>query len=149
MTNHHLQERVLAFNKNYLLATSSTGSILYQEHFHPNALGKAELREILGIINSGNFDSYLIKVNNGGILPSDDQSWVEQFNLMRLYKAGISRVAYVSPQNIFNSLEMEKELKPGKFFRIRIFKKLNDAVQWLGQNRDVDLEITGSPGGGI
>lgn len=148
MKNHHLQERVLAHNKNFLLATGSTGSILYQEHFHANALGKAELREILGIINSGNFDAYLIKVNNGSILPSDDQSWVEQFNLMRLYKAGISRVAYVSPQNIFNSLEMEKELKPGKIIRIRIFKKLNDAVQWLGQPRNIDLKITETPGGG-
>lgn len=148
MKKHHLQEKILAQNKNFILATGSTGGLLYQEHFHAHALGKAELREILGIINSGNFDSYLIKVNNGSILPSDDQSWVEQFNLMRLYKAGISRVAYVSPQNIFNSLEMEKELKPGKIFRIRIFKKLNDAVQWLGQNRDVDLEITETPGGG-
>lgn len=148
MKHYHLQERVLAHNKNYLMATSSTGSILYQEHFHPHSLGKPELREILGIINSGNFDSYLIKVNNGSILPSDDQSWVEQFNLLRLYKAGISRVAYVSPQNIFNSLEMEKELKPGKIFRIRIFKKLNDAVQWLGQNMHIDLEITENPGGG-
>lgn len=131
MDIHQLQEKILAKNKHYLLAASITGSILYQEHYHPHVLRKPELREILNIINSGNFAAYIIKVNNGSILPPDDESWVEQFNLMRLYKAGISRVAYVSPQNIFNSLEMKKELKPGKVIHIRIFKKMSDALLWL------------------
>ncbi len=133
MTIHHLQEKVLARNKYYLLATNPSGEILYQEHFQPHILSKPELREILGIIRSGNFSSYLIKVNNGSILPPDDFSWVENFNLMRLYQAGISRVAYVSPQNIFNSLELEKELLPGKIFQIRIFKRMGDAISWLEQ----------------
>lgn len=131
MKIYHLQEKILTSNKNYLLATDATGSILYQEHFHPHVLSKSELREILSIITSGNFSAYVIKVNNGSILPPDDWSWVEHFNLMRLYTAGISRVAYVSPQNIFNSLEMEKELIPGKIFRIRIFKLMTDAILWL------------------
>lgn len=131
MNNQILQETVLVHNKHYLLAKNSAGNILYQEHYHSHALGKPELREILGIINSGNFDAYLIKVNNGSVLPPDDFAWVENFNLMRLYKAGISRVAYVSPQNIFSSLEMEKELLPGKIFQIRIFKQMTDAFQWL------------------
>lgn len=131
MKINNLQETVLAKNENYLLATNASYRILYQEHFQPHLLSKPELREILGIINSGNFLAYLIKVHNGSILPPDDLYWVEHFNLMRLYKAGISRVAYVSPQNIFNRLEMEKELKPGKFLKISIFKKMNDAVLWL------------------
>ena len=127
----NLQEVILARNNNYLLATNATGCILYQEHFQLHFLSKPELREILGVLNSGNFSAYVIKVNNGSILPPDDLAWVENFNLMRLYKAGISQVAYVSPQNIFNSLEMEKELLPGKFFQIRIFKKMTDALLWL------------------
>lgn len=127
----HLQETTLVRNKNFHLATMAGGHILYQEHFQPHLLSKAELREILGFISSGSFTSYLIKVNNGSILPPDDWSWVENFNLMRLYKAGITRVAYVSPQNIFSNLEIEKELKPGKFFQIRIFKKMTDAILWL------------------
>lgn len=131
MKLYHLQETILARNNKYLLTTNTTGCILYQEHFHLHVLSKSELREILGIISSGNFSAYIIKVNNGSILPPDDLAWVENFNLMRLYKAGISRVAYVSPQNIFNSLEMEKELLPGKFFQIRIFKKITDAILWL------------------
>lgn len=125
------QEKVLINNSNYLLTTNAESTILYQEHFQPHILSKPELREILNIINSGNFSSYLIKVHNGNILPPDDLSWVENFNLMRLYKAGISRVAYVSPQNIFNSLEMQKELMPGKIFEIRIFKKMEDAIVYL------------------
>lgn len=140
MKASNLQEIVLAKNTHYLLATNATGSILYQEHYRSQVLSKPELREILGIITSGNFSAYLIKVNNGGILPPDDLSWVEKFNLLRLYKAGISHVAYVSPQNIFNSLEMEKEVRPGKFLRIRIFKKMSDAVLWLDRNCDHGLK---------
>ena len=140
MKPSNLQEQILASNTHYLLATNSTGSILYQEHFESRVLSKPELREILRIIGSGNFSAYLIKVNNGSILPPDDLSWVEKFNLMRLYKAGIAYVAYVSPQNIFNSLEMEKELKPGKILRIRIFRKMSDAVLWLGKNCDPGLK---------
>lgn len=127
----HLQEKVLIRNNHCLLATSLTGSILYQEHFHSHVFSKSELKEILRVINSGNFSAYIIKVNNGRILPTDDLSWVEHFNLMRLHKAGISQIAYVSPQNIFNSLEMEKELKPGKILRIKIFKKIAEAILWL------------------
>ena len=131
----HLQETILVRNKNYQLATDAEGCILYQEHFYPHVLSKPELREILSIIASGNYSSYLIKVNNGSILPPDDWSWVENFNLMRLYKAGITRVAYVSPKNIFSNLEMEKELRPGKILRIRIFKKITDAILWLDKTR--------------
>ena len=131
MKTYQLQETIFIKNEKYQLSTDATGSILYQEHFQPQLLTKTELKKILGIISSGNFSAYIIKVNNGSILPPDDWSWVENFNLMRLYKAGITRVAYVSPQNIFSNLEMEKELRPGKIFRIRIFKKMNDAVLWL------------------
>ena len=131
MKIHQLEDTILVRNKNYQLATDAEGGILYQEHFYPHVLSKTELREILNIIASGNYSSYIIKVNNGSILPPDDWSWVENFNLMRIYKAGITRVAYVSPNNIFSSLEMEKELRPGKIFRIRIFQKINDAILWL------------------
>lgn len=131
MNTTNFQKKIIAENPQYLLATLEPGNILYQEHFQTTALGKPELREILKIISSGNFAAYLIKVNNGSILPPDDLSWVENFNLMRLYKAGISLVAYVSPQNIFNSLEMKKEIQPGKTFHIKIFKKMEDALNWL------------------
>ncbi|WP_156879226.1 hypothetical protein [Salinimicrobium xinjiangense] len=128
---HHLQEVILAENANYMLSSNAAGTILYQEHFKPHLLKRTELKEILHAMSNGNFKAYLIKINNGNILPPEDMSWVERFNLMRLYKAGISKVAYVSPQNIFNSLEMEKELAPGKIFHIRIFRKTPDAVKWL------------------
>lgn len=114
-----------------MLSSNAARTILYQEHFKPHVLTRTELKEILMAISSGSFEAYLIQVHNGKLLPPDDLSWVERFNLMRLYKAGISRVAYVSPQNIFNTMEMQKELKPGKVFHIRIFRKASDAILWL------------------
>lgn len=140
MKTFNLQETVIIRSAHYLLATNAAGSILYQEHFHPYVLSKPELRKILSVISSGNFSAYLIKVNNGSILPPEDFSWVERFNLLRLHRAGISHVAYVSPKNIFNSLEMQKELQPGKFFQIRIFKKTADAVSWLNKSCDHGLK---------
>lgn len=141
MKPYNFQEIIFSKNADYILSSSPSGTILYQEHFRAHTLSRAELKEILKVISSGNFEAYLIKVNNGNILPPDDLAWVERFNLNRLLKAGISHVAYVSPQNVFNSLEMEKEIEPGSIFRIRIFKKLSDAVQWLEQtlNRNVNL----------
>ena len=141
MTSNNLKEIILAGNNDYELCSNTAGTILYQEHFRHHVLTKTDLKEILRTISTGNFKAYLIKVNNGNILPPDDFSWIEKFNLIRLYNAGISYVAYVSPQNMFNSLEMEKELKPGKIFRIRIFKKDADAINWLEQKLNKDPEI--------
>lgn len=131
MKFENFQELILAENAYYSLSSNVAGTVLYQEHFRPHSLSRKELKEILGIISTGNFEAYLIKVNNGNILPPDDLAWVERINLNRLLRAGITHVAYVSPQNVFNSLELEKELEPGSIFRIRIFKKISDAVKWL------------------
>lgn len=133
MKLYNFNDIVLAENDDYMLSSNSSGTLLYLEHFRAHALTRTELKQILRAISSGSFNGYLIKVNNGNILPPDDLAWVERFNLKRLLKAGITHVAYVSPQNVFNSLEMEKEIQPGSFFKIRIFKKLEDAVLWLEQ----------------
>ncbi|MCY2687611.1 hypothetical protein [Salinimicrobium sp. TH3] len=134
MKQFSFQEKMLAENEDYSLSCNPSGTILYQEHFRVHDLTKPELKQILNTISSGSFKAYLIKVNNGNIFPPEDLAWIEKFNLLRLFKAGISKVAYVSPKNLFSSLEMEKEIKPGKIFRIRIFKRTKDAAQWLEQS---------------
>lgn len=133
MKLYNFNEIVLAENEDYMLSSNPSGTILYLEHFKVHVLTRTELKQILQAISSRGIKGYIIKVNNGNILPPDDLAWVERFNLRRLLKAGITHVAYVSPKNVFNSLEMEKELKPGRIFRIRIFKKIEDAVLWLEQ----------------
>lgn len=135
----NFHEIVLAESEDYLLSSNPSGTILYQEHYRIHVLTRTELKQILQAISSGSIKGYLIKVNNGNILPPDDLAWVERFNLKRLLKAGITHVAYVSPQNVFNSLEMEKEIQPGSIFRIRIFKKIEDAVLWLEQTLHKEL----------
>lgn len=134
MKQFSFQEIILAENEDYSLSCNPSGTILYQEHLRVHVLAKPELKQILNTISCGSFKAYLIKVNNGKILPPEDLAWVEKLNLPRLFKAGISKVAYVSPENLFSNLEMEKEIEPGKIFRIRIFKRIHDAAQWLEQS---------------
>ena len=131
MKNYSFQEVLLAENSDFILSTNPSGTILYQEHLRNHSWSRFELKEILHALSSHRFNVYIIKVNHGSLLPPDDLAWVERLNLKRLLTAGISHVAYVSPQNVFTSLELEKEVQPGKIFRIRIFKKMTDAVQWL------------------
>lgn len=131
MEHYSFKEIVLAEDGDFLLSSNPARTILYQEHFKSHPISTYELKEILRAITSGTFRIYIIKVNNGRPLPPDDMAWVERLNLKRLFRAGVSHVAYVSPQNVFNSLELEREFGPGVILKIRVFKKINDAVQWL------------------
>lgn len=141
MKIYSFQEIVLAENADYRLSSNPSGTVLYQEHFRINKPDRAALKKLLQILSSGRFEAFVIKVNNGNVLPPDDLAWVEKFNLQRLFRAGISNVAYVSPQNIFNSLEMEKKIQPESIFRIKIFKKIEDAVQWLEATLQQNLNL--------
>lgn len=132
------QKIVLKQNANFILASSTTGDILYHEHFESRALSKTEIKEIIKLISTRKFSAYLLQVTDGNILPSDDSVWLEHMDLKVFRKTGISQIAYVSPNNLFNSFEMDKEIGPGMIIRIKIFKNLSDAVSWLQkQNRDL------------
>ena len=131
MNNLNLQKVIIAETSDFILSCDSSGTILYQEHFKTHSFSRYEIRVILNALSSGTYKFYVIKVNDGNLLPSEDLAWVERLNLKRLFKAGILHIAYISPQNVFNSFEMEKEVRPANILKIRIFKKISDALQWL------------------
>jgi len=58
---------------------------------------------------------------------------VEKLGLSVLYDAGILFMAYISPNNIFSNLEIEKEIKTdtNNKIKIRIFKDPEEAISWL------------------
>ena len=77
--------------------------------------------------------AYLLKVNGGGLIPYEDETWVEKLGLSVLYDAGILFIAYISPNSIFSNLEIEKEVKTdaNNKIKIRIFKDSEEAISWL------------------
>lgn len=130
----NFQQIVLLENGNYSLSTNIEETILYHQHLSIHPFSDEETKEWSDLLNSKKFLSYLIEVKEGRLLPSEDKVWLENLDLSILNRAGISRIAYVSPQNIFNSLEMEKILINGAVIKIKIFRNANDAVQWLEQH---------------
>jgi hypothetical protein len=76
----------------------------------------------------------LIKVENGNPIPFEDEMWVENMALEKFVDAGIHRIAYISPENIFCSyetVEISGEDASGRAVKIKIFKQESDAVRWI------------------
>ncbi len=142
MQYYSFKDIVLAENDDFILSSDPSGNILYQEQLKGHSLSIFEVKEILRALSAHRFRFYIIKVNNGKLLPPEDQTWVERLNLKRLLNAGISNVAYISPLNVFNSLELEREVEPGKNFRIKIFKDIKDAIHWW--EKIIKEELTSS-----
>lgn len=130
----NFQQIVLLEKINYSLSTNKEGTILYHKHLSIQPFSEDETKEWSELLKSNKFSSYLIEVKEGRLLPSEDKVWLENLDLSTLDRSGISKVAYVSPQNIFNSLEMEKILINGAVIKIKVFRNANDAVQWLEQH---------------
>lgn len=130
------QKILLLENDNYSLSTNKEETILYHQHLSGQSFTKEETGEWRKLLESKKFSSYLIEVKEGRLLPSEDKVWLENMDLSLLNNAGIQRIAYVSPQNIFNSLEMEKILINGAVIKIKVFRNANDAAQWLEQHRE-------------
>lgn len=130
----NFQQIVLKENVNFSLSTNKEGTILFHKHLSVLSFSEDETEEWKKILGSKRFSSYLIEIKEGRLLPSEDRVWLENLDLTIMHSAGISRVAYVSPQNIFNSLEMEKILINGAVIKIKVFRNANDAVQWLEQH---------------
>jgi hypothetical protein len=78
----------------------------------------------------------MIKVNGGNLIPFEDASWIEKLNLPVLCGSGILFLAYISANNVFSSLEIEKEIRADemKKIKIRIFKNTEEAIVWFQSN---------------
>lgn len=133
----NFQQNVLLENTNYSLSTNTKQTILYHKHFNIQPFSDDETKEWSNLLKCKKFSSYLIEVKEGRLLPSEDKVWLENLDLETISEAGISRVAYVSPQNIFNSLEMEKILINGAVIKIKVFRNANDAVLWLERHQNL------------
>ena len=133
MGGSNLFKKVLIEDDQHVLYSISSETILYQEHFQNKPLNEQQIKQIHYLLSGRQFAAYLLKVNEGGLIPCEDETWVEKLDLSVLYDAGIIFIAYVSPNNIFSSLEIEKGIRTdaNNKIRIRIFKDPEEAIGWL------------------
>lgn len=129
------KEKILLKTPVFLISTNASEELLYHEYFKPVSLNAEELRVFYEIVEKANFKAYLIKIPNGNVVPHEDKSWPDHLDLSSLFSSGIAQIAYVSPQNIFNSCEVVKELEDGNI-KIMIFKYEEDAFLWLESELD-------------
>jgi hydroxymethylpyrimidine pyrophosphatase-like HAD family hydrolase len=128
-----LFKKVLIKDDQHVLYSDSSGTVIYQEYFHNKPLNEQQVSQVNDFLAGRQYVAYLLNVNGGSLIPYEDETWVEKLDLSVLSDAGILFMAYISPNNIFSSLEIEKEINTDekKKIKIRIFKDPEDAISWL------------------
>lgn len=120
-------------DEQYVLYSNASETIIYQEYFQQKPLNKLQIKQIHALLSRKRYAAYLLKVNEGSLIFYEDETWVDKLGLSALYDAGILFMAYISPNNIFRSLEIEKEIKSdtNNKIKIRIFKDAEETIGWL------------------
>ena len=120
----------------YRLSTDVLGTIIFLEYFKNKPLNEMQIKQIHEVIAEDHVIACVIRVNNGNLIPYEDEIWVEKLDLALLSDAGVLLVAYISPNNLFSRLEIEKEgrANSNKMIRIRISKDAEEAIAWLRLN---------------
>lgn len=78
---------------------------------------------------------YLLEVEEGKLLPSEDITWVRKDLIPQLSDAGIQFLAYVSQNNLFRQFCHDNMLgsASGRNLSLRVFQDRQDALLWLRQ----------------
>ncbi len=128
-----LFKKVLIKYDQYVLYSNISETVIYQEYFQNIPLNEQQIIQIHDLLLGKQYVAYLLKVNGGSLISYEDETWVEKLGLSVLYDAGILFMAYISPNNIFSNLEIEKEIKTdtNNKIKIRIFKDPEEAIGWL------------------
>ena len=136
MSLSELFKKVLIKDDQYVLYSNLSETVVYLEYFQDQSLNEQQLRRIYDVMSTHRYGACMIKVNGGNPIPFEDASWIEKLNLPVLCGSGILFMAYVSANNVFSSLEIEKEILADemKKIKIRIFKNTEEAIVWFQSN---------------
>ena len=139
MSLSELFKKVLIKDDQYVLYSNLSETVVSLEYFQDQSLNEQQLRRIYDFVLTRRFVACMIKVNGGNLIPFEDASWIEKLNLPVLCGSGILFMAYISANNVFSSLEIEKEIRADemKKIKIRIFKNTEEAIVWFQSNHIV------------
>lgn len=137
MSLSELLKKVLIKDDQYVLCSNLSETVVSLEYFQDQSLNEQQLGRIYDVVSTHQYAACMIKVNGGNLIPFEDASWIEKFNLPVLCRSGIQFVAYISVNNVFSSLEIEKEILADemKKIKIRIFKNTEEAIVWFQLNQ--------------
>lgn len=72
----------------------------------------------------------LVKVENGSLVPPEDNVWQFILGTDKLCNTQLKKLAYVSLNSLFSKMELEKELK-SHLLKIRVFRSYEEAYRWI------------------
>ncbi len=136
MSLSELFKKALIKDDQYVLYSNLSETVVSLEYFQDQSLNEQQLRRIYDVVSTQQYTACMIKVNGGNLIPFEDASWIEKLNLPVLCGSGILFMAYISANNVFSSLEIEKEIRADemKKIKIRIFKNTEEAIVWFQSN---------------
>jgi hypothetical protein len=131
-----LFKKVLIKDDQYVLYSNLSETVVSLEYFQDKWLNEQQLQRIYDVVSTHQYVGCMIQVNGGNLIPFEDASWIEKLNLQVLHGSGILFMAYISANNVFSSLEIEKEILADemKKIKIRIFKNTEEAIVWFQSN---------------
>ncbi|MFA5329251.1 MAG: hypothetical protein WC384_15765 [Prolixibacteraceae bacterium] len=136
MSLSELFKKVLIKDDQYVLYSNLSETVVSLEYFQDQSLNEQQIRRIYDVVSTHRYVACMIKVNGGNLIPFEDATWIEKLNLPVLCRSGILLMAYISANNVFSSLEIEKEILADemKKIKIRIFKNTEEAIVWFQSN---------------
>jgi hypothetical protein len=120
-----------------MISTNCSGNIIFHELYEASRITEEIMSLVIEMAHSNLKRSintaYMIKIDEGSLIPFEDESWVERMDLQRLASSGIVVIAYISEVNVFSCYELEKDNLIGinRTLKIRIFKDEDIALHWL------------------
>lgn len=137
MGESNLFKKVLIKDDQCVLYSNPSETVVSLEYFQDKPLNEQQIRRIYELVSSHRYAACMIKVNGGNPIPFEDETWIEKLNLPVLCRSGIMFMAYISVNNVFSSLEIEKEILADemKKIKIRIFKNTEEAIVWFQSNQ--------------
>ena len=125
--------KVLQEEGHYTVYVNPSATVLFQEYFQNKLLDDKQTRQFEDFFIEKRCSGWIIKVNDGNLIPYEDEIWVGKLDFRWFHWNGTLFLAYVSPNNLFSKLEIEKEMMTGSSqkINIRIFKELEDAITWF------------------
>jgi len=132
---------------NTILYNSSSASILYmkkREYMYlaiEGYVNTATLSEFSKALLNGVIYNHVKKIlfdtSQVNIIKNEDIQWIRKNILPFLVKNGVSRVAFIKPQNAFGNLSIEALAKiMNEKFDAQIFQTMQPAEEWLFQDKN-------------
>ena len=75
MGESDLFKKVLVKNDQHVLYSNVSETVIYQEYFQHKPLNEQQIKQIHDLLSGKQYAAYLLKVNGGGLIPYEDETF--------------------------------------------------------------------------